>query len=73
MTTNGSTNYDDYDIMNFSGTGGTLIFFQMSGMGQELNQDFDFEGRFLYKIRHAGPVCGEASRPANDRQWLDER
>ena len=22
----------------------------------------DFEGRFLYKIRHTGPVCGMAGR-----------
>ena len=58
-------------MMNFCGTGGSLILFQILGMGWELNKDF--EERFLYKIRHAGPVCGAASRPANDRQWLDER
>ena len=29
----------------------------------------DFEGRFLYKIRHAGPVCAAAAVTAR-RAWM---
>ena len=29
--------------------------------------------RFLYIFGGSGLLCGAASRPANDRQWLDER
>ena len=55
--------YDDSNNI-FSKNLGILAFLTI--------HKIDFEGRFLYKIRHAGPVCGGAApyslARANERQ-----
>ena len=47
--------YDD-SINTFSKNLGIWVF--LTTYLLYILHKIDFEGRFLYKIRHAGPVCG---------------